>query len=121
MSSKVNSCELVFVFVILIYPAAKCSLIQVMALKSCLEKPDTISSQPPFCFLGMCGTRLHFALVQFIFFISRLIYLIEKLKRNTLKLYIFKTLTLCINPAGRSFNKWSLVFLSSLISVYDYF
>ena len=82
MSSKVKGCELVFEFIILIYPAAKCSLIQVMALKSCLEKPNTISSRLPFCFLGMCGTRLHFARVQSIFFVSQLIYLIEKLKRE---------------------------------------
>ena len=82
MSSKVKSCELVFEFVILIYPAAKCCLIQVMALKSCLEKPNTISSRLPFWFLGMCGTRLHLARVQFIFFISRLIYQIGKLKRE---------------------------------------
>ena len=33
LSSKVKSCELVFEFVILIYPAAKFSLIQMMALK----------------------------------------------------------------------------------------
>ena len=46
MSSKVKSCELVFEFVILIYPAAKCSLIQLMALlKAALRNPKYIKQK----------------------------------------------------------------------------
>ena len=121
MSSKVKSCELVFEFVILIYPAAKCSLIQVMALlKAALINPILFLHGCHFVF-STCAKQLHFARVQFIFFISRLIYLIEKLKREHIETLHIKDITMCIKPAGPSFNEWSLVFLSSRISVYDCF
>ena len=61
MSSKVKRCELVFEFTILIYPAAKCSLIQVLALlKVALGNPILFLHGWHFVF-SACAKQLHFA------------------------------------------------------------